>query len=391
LQLADPAAWTATVADPGRPEGAAEVAAYAGLVALGVRELTAADVVPARSPMPSVPTVPTGPSASTVPTVPAAWQPDGPSGSTDAIWAGSMRLGYVIPGFDRAPRWVSRTIRLARTGSGWRIARWLGPTDRWEAFDLAPLAVVRSERALVAGPVALDVLRAHLDDVHTGQDRVAAVFGRAVPAVVIVPATADEAAHLLGSSAPPGGQIAATTHGARDPRAPALADRVVLDPTGLARLTPAGRRVVLTHELTHVSVRASTLHDLPLWLSEGFAEWVAFRDEGMDPRVVAAALLDRVRAAGPPARLPADADFAGTTGDPVAAYQGAWLAVAWIAGQTGAQGAVSLINLLAGDATGPALSAGPPSLDAALRHVLGRGEAELTAGWRADVLALARG
>lgn len=308
MQLADPAAWTATVADPGRPEGAAEVAAYAGLVALGVRELTAADVVPAaRSPMPSVPTVPTGPSASTVPTGRPPGNLTGRRAPRTRSGRGRCASGYVIPGFDRAPRWVSRTIRLARTGSGWRIARWLGPTDRREAFDLAPLAVVRSERALVAGPVALDVLRAHLDDVHTGQDRAAAVFGR-----LSRPSSSSRRrptpSDPLGSSAPPGGQIAATTHGARDPRAPALADRVVLDPTGLARLTPAGRRVVLTHELTHVSVRASTLHDLPLWLSEGFAEWVAFRDEGMDPRVVAAALLDRVRAAGPPARLPADAD-----------------------------------------------------------------------------------
>ena len=207
--------------------------------------------------------------------------------------------GYTIPGFDRGTRWVSRTVTLARADGRWRIQSWRGPADRWEPFDLPDLQVVRTERSLVAGPVSLDVLRARLADVELGQNQVAAVLGRWVPAVVIVSATAEQSGRLLGAalapslSAGPGqavsdGQLAATTHGDRAPASPALADRVILDPVGLAQLTAAGRRVVLTHELTHVAVRASTLHDVPLWLSAGFAEWVAFRAERLDPRVVAA-------------------------------------------------------------------------------------------------------
>ena len=247
--------------------------------------------------------------------------------------------------------------------------------------DLPDLQVVRTERSLVAGPVSLDVLRARLADVELGQDQVAAVLGRWVPAVVIVSATAEQSGRLLGAavapslSAGPGqavsdGQLAATTHGDRAPASPALADRVILDPVGLAQLTAAGRRVVLTHELTHVAVRASTLHDVPLWLSEGFAEWVAFRAERLDPRVVAARLLDRVRRSGAPTSLPSPADFAGATGDPATAYQASWLAAARIAADAGESGLVRIVHLMGGVVGEVPSSAPPVALDRALRIVL---------------------
>lgn len=388
LQTADAAAWSATIADPHGPDGTAEAAAYAGLLALGVRRLDVSEV---------------GATADVSPPTTAATDAGPASGRP--TWTGSVRLGYAIPGFDRGIRWSTRTITVTQVGGEWLIQRWLGPSDRWEAFDLAPLAVVRTGRALVVGPVGVDVLQARLGEVEVGQDRVAAVLDEAVPAVVVVPATPEQAAHLLGETptptgqtgsdpagghAPLVGQVAATTQGARDPSAPAVADRIVLDPDGLARLTPAGRRVVLTHELTHVWVRASTLHDLPLWLSEGFAEWVAFREEGMDPPVVAARLLSQVRASGPPATLPTPTDFAGTTGDPAAAYQGSWLAADRIATLSGRQGLVGLVRRV-GAVAGPSGSTpGPVDLGAALVVVVGQSLAQFVAGWRSELVRLAR-
>lgn len=380
LAAHDAAAWTATIADPAGTAGVAELAAYQGLVALGVRDLVVGDGHP-------------GPGHA-----------GGTSGSASVgvsdSWTGSVRLGYTIPGFDRGTRWVSRTVTLARADGRWRIQSWRGPADRWEPFDLPDLQVVRTERSLVAGPVSLDVLRARLADVELGQDQVAAVLGRWVPAVVIVSATAEQSGRLLGAavapslSAGPGqavsdGQLAATTHGDRAPASPALADRVILDPVGLAQLTAAGRRVVLTHELTHVAVRASTLHDVPLWLSEGFAEWVAFRAERLDPRVVAARLLDRVRHSGAPTSLPSPADFAGATGDPVTAYQASWLAAARIAADAGESGLVRIVHLMGGVVGEVPSSAPPVALDRALRIVLGSGENQLVADWRGDLNRLA--
>ena len=45
---------------------------------------------------------------------------------------------------------------------------------------------------------------------------------------------------------------------------------------GLGRPERSGRDVVLTHELTHATVRASTTRAVPDWLAEGFAEFVAY-------------------------------------------------------------------------------------------------------------------
>jgi hypothetical protein len=90
---------------------------------------------------------------------------------------------------------------------------------------------------------------------------------------------------------------------------------VTLHRDAWARLTPAGRQEVLTHELVHVATDAI---DAPLWLQEGLAESVALRGSGIPDRVVA-----RELAAAPlPTALPTDFES-----DPAVAYQESWLAV----------------------------------------------------------------
>ncbi len=370
LERSDAGLWAATVADPAGPNGAAEISAYAGMNTLGVRGLTVISVQAA----PPAP-VPVGP----------------------RTWLGTVQMEYAVPGVDRGPRGCTRTVTLQHTDLGWRIGRWLGPTDRWEAFDLPGLTSVRTEHALVVGPVPREVLQARGAEVEAGQGRVSAVLGAVVMALVVVPATTDQAQRMLGAiptdpTTSRTAQVAATTLGERAPRAPALADRVIIDPVGLGRLTAVGRRVVLTHEMVHVTVRGSTLDDVPLWLSEGFAEWVAFGAETMDRRIVAARLLDQVRVDGPPAKLPTSADFAGSAGDPAVAYQGAWLAVDGMARLAGADGLLSVLLDVGGTIPAPG-RAPPPQVDIeqALVHRLGVGEAGLLRGWQDDLVALAHG
>ncbi|MFZ1285617.1 MAG: hypothetical protein WAR57_01105, partial [Candidatus Phosphoribacter sp.] len=195
-----------------------------------------------------------------------------------------------------------------------------------------------------------------------------------------------------------GSTVAATTHGRREPGRPAGADRVILRPSGLSRLTTAGRRVVLTHELTHVSLRAQSIHDLPVWLSEGFAEWVAFRDEGLPVRTIAAVLLERVRAQGPPRSLPTEADFAGQDGEAgvAAAYQGSWLAAQRIVRERGAQALVALLRELGGDpdvlapVESAELAPDELALERAMSRHIGDGREQFVTLWRAELVALAR-
>ncbi|WP_412542139.1 hypothetical protein R8Z50_06280 [Longispora sp. K20-0274] len=130
---------------------------------------------------------------------------------------------------------------------------------------------------------------------------------------IIVPADQDELRALIDED----GDL---THVA------ALTDpsgRVVVNPDVFGGLSPAGRQVVLTHEITHVAARGTTSDLTPFWLAEGLAEYVAHRDSPTRDRSIAKELADEVRMGRLPARLPARHEFAGER--QAQAYQGAWL------------------------------------------------------------------
>jgi hypothetical protein len=358
----DKAGWVATMADPSSNQGAEDLTAYAGLAALGVTGLEVESAVPASGRVP-----------------------------TETEWVGTLTIGYAVPGYDRATRAAVRTVTLTWAHDGWLVAAFSGPTDRWEAFDLPGLAVARAPEALVVGNVPVADLAARFVDALAGQRAVAARLTVPVPAVVVVPATQNQAARLLG--APPADgpdQVAATTTGARMPASPATADRIVLHPGGLSRLTEVGRRVVVTHELVHVTTRATSTQDYPLWLSEGFAEWVALGDVDLPAQTVAATILGQVRATGLPAQLPPDSAFSDS--GPAAAYQGAWLAVSWLERTVGADRLVAFYRSVGASSTRTEVSSpndAAARTSAALRDGLGLTMEQVVAGWREDLQRLA--
>ena len=51
-----------------------------------------------------------------------------------------------------------------------------------------------------------------------------------------------------------------------------VGDRIGINPANWPKLSPLGRRIVLTHELTHVATRVYTSESTPSWVVEGFAE-----------------------------------------------------------------------------------------------------------------------
>ncbi len=156
---------------------------------------------------------------------------------------------------------------------------------------------------------------------------VARVWGP-VDAVVLVPATTAQAA-VLAAPADVAGLAAV-----------AAVDHVVLEPRAFARLSPAGRQVVLTHELTHVATRAAA-SDLPAWLIEGFADYVGYRGSAIPVRRAATELAAEVRAGRLPAALPTRADFDDDRRR-VLAYEEAWLACRFIAARFGEERLVRL-------------------------------------------------
>lgn len=87
-------------------------------------------------------------------------------------------------------------------------------------------------------------------------------------------------AGLLGSPASSYRGIAAVTTGETGGREHAPADRIIVNPDAYGLLGSLGKQVVLTHETTHVATRADTTSATPLWLSEGYADWVGYRGSG---------------------------------------------------------------------------------------------------------------
>lgn len=418
LRRQDRPAWAATVdtrdADRG-PDAAAELAAYDALLALGVLDLQIGPVT-GIAPSSAGPVPPeTGSATSGPPSV--------------ASWSGTVRVGYQLPGFDRGVRAAVRTVTIRQVAGVWRIARWVGPRDAWEAWDLPDMSWARTDSVLVVGNVSVTELADRAAEAQAAYARVSALVGRTPPVVLVVPRSDADAARLLGRQGPVGPSVAAATVGPREAEAPARADRVIVAPQGWQRLLPAGRRVVLTHELVHAAVRGTTVRDVPMWLSEGFAEWVAYLDSGLPVAGVAAALLSDVRDVGPPLGLPEDRAFDPAGPEAVRAYQAGWLAVSRIAREHGPDRLVRFYRAIAGTAaldtvaigptaigsSGPSVSGSTPAppagsgdgasadvtgagsggdlarrTESAFLTHLGESQTQFVTNWRAELVALAR-
>ena len=251
-------------------------------------------------------------------------------------------LRYRVQGYDRAPVTAKRTLGLARDADGDWSVRTERPAEgaAEQLWDQGRVEAVRGDHSLVLG-----VGRSEND-----LRAFAGLADRAVPAVsrawdgdwsghvvVLVPKSLTGMAALLGSPESSYRGIAAVTTGETDAPAKAPADRIIVNPDAYGVLGDLGRQVVLTHETTHVATRAHTTRATPLWLSEGYADWVGYRGGGRTPDEAAPELARAVREGRVPAALPADADFGftGESGRLARAYEGGWMACRMIAGQWG--------------------------------------------------------
>ncbi|MFD5427994.1 hypothetical protein [Streptomyces sp. NPDC127084] len=279
-------------------------------------------------------------------------------------------LRYRLDGYDSAPVTTARTLELAVRDGRWYVtadrAGRGGAQQLWQQGDVQ---VVRGTRSLVLG---------------TGRDlarlrRIAADADRAVPqvsaawpgrwagrVVVLVPDSLEAMGRLLGAPAAGYRGIAAVTTG--------RGERVIVNPEAYDTLSAFGRGLVLTHETTHVATRADTSSATPMWLSEGLADWTAYRAAPRPPAEAAPALHRAVRTGEVPAALPTDADFRfGADAEVLGrAYEGAWLACELIAERYGEAALVDLYRAVPRE-----------GLDEALREVLGASRAAFTAEWRA--------
>ncbi|MFD9445790.1 hypothetical protein ACFWBR_43670 [Streptomyces sp. NPDC060006] len=291
-------------------------------------------------------------------------------------------LRYRMDGYDRAPVVTGRTLTLARADGRWYVTADRPAADAGrQLWEQGPVLAVRGEHSLVLG---------------VGQPRgalrgYARLADRAVPAVreawsadwpgqvvVLVPASLEGMGELLGAPASGYRGIAAVTTGETGGSGKTPADRIIVNPDAYGVLGSFGRQVVLTHETTHVATRASTSAATPLWLSEGYADWVGYRGTGRTAGQVAPELARAVTEGRVPAALPGDKDFGfgGDAGKLARAYESGWLACRLIAERWGEVRLGEFYRVVgAHDKRAGAVEAG-------LREVLGTTPEEFTRMWR---------
>jgi hypothetical protein len=308
---------------------------------------------------------------------------DGPDRLTAAV-----ELAVRIAGYDEYPVVYPRRIALVPEAGGWRVEREEAASGPPALWDLGPARTAPGANCLVLGlaegpdPAGLVAVG------DKAVPAVSAVWGGAWPGRLLLelPATETQFARLLEADPAGWTGMAAVTVAA--PGAPwhTPADRVVVNPEAFGRLSDFGRQVVVTHEATHVATRADTRAWTPLWLSEGVADWTAYRDSGRRPQQIAPELARDVAAGKLPTALPADADFtAGATGI-AQAYEQSWLACDLIARRWGTDRLVAFYRAVgAGDGQGEDRE---HRIDRLLRGELGVGLAGFTALWLAQVSSL---
>lgn len=309
-------------------------------------------------------------------------------------WVSRVAGHYSLAGYDTTTREFESYFTVVRRDSGWRLADDTDGGTQVQAWDLPAFTVVRSSTTLVMGSGPASRLRPYLALGTLAVRRVDAVWTAPWNSrlVLVVPRTAGQMAEQVGQDKDSVAQVAAVTDGPFDAGGRAGADRVVVNPGAFATLESRGQQVVVTHEATHVAIRATTDRPVPLWLSEGMADYVGYRDVGATRRQVAAALLAKVRAGKGPKALPAAGDFdpARTTIAP--SYNAAWLAVNRIVDRYGRKALVRYYLAVATKPSGSTSAAPDPdaAAAAAFRSVLGTTQAAFTKEWLAYLRTLAR-
>jgi hypothetical protein len=190
--------------------------------------------------------------------------------------------------------------------------------------------------------------------------------------VVEVPSSVATLDDALSSEPGTYSGIAAVTTTADGSLAPDAPVHVFVNPVIFGQLQPTGSQVVMSHEAVHVATEAATNNTMPLWLLEGFADYVALRDVDLPVSTTAGQIIDRVRQEGPPETLPGSVEFDTTTTHLGATYESAWLACRLLADRAGQAALVRLYMDVRDGA----------SIGSALQREFGLTEAELTELWR---------
>lgn len=318
-----------------------------------------------------------------------------PDARVDALrgpgwWGPDVVLRYQLKGFDPRPTRAEQYFTFVQRSGRWVIAsdddfKAVGQASTPGIWDGGDVVVVRGARCLVMGhPASARMLRQVADAVDAAVPRVTAVFGDgwSQKVVVLVPDTSAELAELLDSRSD-FSQIAAVATAELEGGADysPVGDRVIVNPPNFTKLGSLGRRVVLTHEVTHVATRATSGPLVPTWLVEGFADYVGYQGVDVPLSVSARELRAAVRAGRVPTRLPTEQDFEATNKELSEVYEQAWLAVSRLAEVHGRAKLLAFYRDIGAAREGEEDAV----VEAAFRKAFGRSTADFVEDWTATL------
>lgn len=293
-------------------------------------------------------------------------------------WVGKVNLSYRIAGADTGSVRREQFVTMVKRGRNWYIA---GFTDHppgqqvvRDLWELAPVTVTRGSRSLIlsTGAEPQQQVAAQVD---RGADQVDQVWGDAWPrtVVIVVPTDQTQMAQLLGRTDQTGlDQIAAVTTGEVGLIETGVgADRIILNPEGFAQLDRGSAQIVMTHEISHVAARSGGGGEVPIWLSEGMADYVAFKHSDLTTWQRAGDLLAQVQRGNVPTRLPDLEAFDPAAGDVAPAYSGSYLAVALLVDRYGQAKVLELYRTVQGSDARDGATAPAVPIESAMPQVLG--------------------
>ncbi len=287
-------------------------------------------------------------------------------------WAPKVTLSYRIAGVDAKPITTEQRPTFVPRDGRWYLAAEDDVVARngQALWDSGPLVAVRRGPVLVLGhPDAGRLLDSVAASAADAVPRVTSVWGAlwSRRIVVLVPSSQDELRRLTANTGDMT-QIAAYATS----RSPGVGERIVVNPATFPLLGSVGRRVVLTHETTHIATRQQTGPRTPTWLAEGFADYVGYSGLHLPYRVSAQELRSDVRRGRVPTALPTAADFDGANPGLASVYEQAWLAAGLIAERYGRATLLALYR---------AVGSGE-SVEQAFPRLLGTDITGFTADWQ---------
>ncbi|MGI8576367.1 MAG: hypothetical protein ACR2KG_00285 [Nocardioidaceae bacterium] len=308
---------------------------------------------------------------------PTKLDPVHPDGSS---WAVRVDMAWRLAGLDHSDVHSWLVYTFVQRGSRAYVADIAAVAgSRTPIWLIGHLYVHRSTRTLVAAgsPTLATVVSRGLTQAI--RDVSAVMPGWRGDLVAYAPSTPSQFDALLDSSAHEYQGIAAVTatvDGSRRLNSPVA---IVTNPMVFGRLSLVGRHVVISHEATHEATNAAVV-DMPLWLAEGFADYVGVGAVHVPLAVSAREVLGDVRADRVPTRLPADSTFTGSGPQQESSYEQARLAITLIAKTSGRWRLVQFYQYVEHH---------PTDVAAAFRTVLHTTTAAFTTRWQVYLEALA--